>query len=192
MSGATVHWISHPEVEIDPGRAVPRWRLAPRGIARMRALAEAPALAGVASVWASTETKAIEGAGLLAGALGLGVGVHPGLGENDRGATGYLPREEFERVADAFFARPAESVRGWERAADAQARVVAAVAAVLAAAPPGDVAIVAHGGVGALLLGALSGQPISRALDQPGQGCRFAFGRADRALRHGWVELPPG
>ncbi|UFN46830.1 histidine phosphatase family protein [Roseomonas sp. OT10] len=156
----------------------------------MRAAAALPELAGIASVWASTETKAIEGAGLLAGALGLGVGVHPGLGENDRSATGYLPREEFEQVADAFFARPHDSVRGWERAADAQARVLAAVEAVLAAAPPGDVAIVAHGGVGALLLAALSGRPISRGLDQPGQGCRYAFGRADRALRHGWVALP--
>src|SRR5262249_27973892 len=39
------------------------------------------------------------------------------LGENDRLATGYLPRLEFEAAVDEFFARPQTSVRGWEPAA---------------------------------------------------------------------------
>ena len=51
---------------------------------------------------------------------------HPGIGENDRSATGFLPREEFWATADLFFAHPTESIRGWERAIDAQARIVAA------------------------------------------------------------------
>ena len=36
-------------------------------------------------------------------------------------------------MADAFFAKPEESVRGWERAVDAQARVAAAVDDILQA-----------------------------------------------------------
>lgn len=36
--------------------------------------------------------------------------------ENDRSSTGFLPPEEFEVVADAFFAQPGVSVRGWETA----------------------------------------------------------------------------
>jgi broad specificity phosphatase PhoE len=85
---------------------VPRWVLTPRGIARMRALTALPEMSGLASIWASTEAKAIEGAGLLAARHGLPVRVHPRLGENDRSATGYLPEAEFQRVADAFFAQP--------------------------------------------------------------------------------------
>jgi broad specificity phosphatase PhoE len=97
-------------------------------------------------------------------------------------------------TADAFFARPDDSVRGWERAVDAQARIVAAVQAVLAQAPPGDVAIVAHGGVGALLLCHLKHVPISRAEDQPGEGGGniFVFGRADWALVQGWRRIEEG
>ncbi|MBM6579367.1 histidine phosphatase family protein [Microvirga sp. BT689] len=104
------------------------------------------------AVWASAETKAIEAAGILAGHFGLPVGVHHGLHENDRSATGFLPPSDFDRMADAFFARPEESVQGWERAVDAQARVAAAVDEVLQDFSGEGIAVVAHGGVGTLLI----------------------------------------
>lgn len=182
----TAFLVTHPEVVIDPLTPVPRWRLSERGIRRMRAFAGDPALQGLSAVWASTEAKAIEAAGLLAAGLGLPVAVHRGLGENDRSATGFLPPEEFEPVVDAFFAAPDRSVRGWERAVDAQARVVAAVEEILAGHRAGDLALVAHGGVGTLLLCHLLGEPISRSRDQPGQGHVFAFDMATRRVLHGW------
>ena len=52
--------------------------------------------------------------------------------ENDRSATGFLEPSEFERVADEFFARPTVSIGGWERAIDAQKRIVGEVEAVWA------------------------------------------------------------
>jgi broad specificity phosphatase PhoE len=168
-----LHFITHPEVVIDPAVPVPRWPLTDRGIARMRALAALPELAGLRAVWASTECKAIEGAGILAAAFGLPVRVLEELGENDRSGTGYLPEAEFQAVADQFFAAPEQSVRGWERAVDAQARIVGAIAAVMAESPEGPVAVVAHGGVGALLRAHLAGAAIARSFDQPGAGCRF-------------------
>jgi broad specificity phosphatase PhoE len=187
-------FITHPEVEQDPARPVPLWRLSARGIARMRAFAETPEVLGIRSIWASAETKAIEAAGLLAAALGVGVCVDEGLGENDRSATGYLPPPEFQKAADAFFAHPDASFRGWETARAAQQRILAAVARVLAASgPAGDVAILAHGGVGALLLGGVTGQPISRALDQPGGGggCVLVLHPGPPlALAEGWRVLP--
>jgi broad specificity phosphatase PhoE len=117
------------------------------------------------------------------------------LGENDRSATGYLPPEMFERVADAFFAQPDQAVRGWERAVDAQRRVVAAFDAVLALPRrDGDIAIISHGAVGALLIAALESRPISRAEDQPaGSGGHFfAVDLQSRLLRHGWLAIDDG
>ncbi len=114
------------------------------------------------------------------------------LHENDRSATGYLPPEEFEAVADRFFAMPETSVRGWERAVDAQARTVACVRGIMAQdATDGDVVIAAHGGIGALLLAHLMGEPISRRLDQPGSGGGnfFAWEYATFALLHGWRSI---
>lgn len=184
-------FVTHPEVTVDPARPVPRWHLSDTGIRRMRHFAEGPEVAEVTSVWASTETKAIEAAGILAARLGLGVQVAADLGENDRSATGFLPPPEFEAMADAFFARPENSVRGWERAADAQARIVAAVTRILAGHEGGDIAIVAHGGVGTLLISHSRREPISRAADQPFQGHYWTATLPDCAIVHGWRPIAP-
>jgi broad specificity phosphatase PhoE len=79
-------------------------------------------------------------------------------------------------------------VKGWKPASDAQARIVGAIDGILEEAPPVNIAIVAHGAVGALLMCKLKGVPISRAEDQPGEGGGnfFVFRRDDRALLQGW------
>lgn len=186
-----VHFITHPDVLIDPAVPVPDWPLSERGRERMRAALAAPWVAGIRTIHCSTERKAVDGAQILAGHLGLGFIAHADMGENDRSATGFLPRDEFEATADLFFAHPADSIRGWERAMDAQARIVAAVDRVLAVPGPGDIAIVAHGAVGALQLCHLLGEPISRTRDQPpgSGGYRFVFDAASRAVVHTWQDI---
>jgi broad specificity phosphatase PhoE len=189
----TVFFITHPDVLIDPETPVLDWHLNERGIERMHAMPAQPWLGGVKAVACSSERKARDGAAILAGHLGLTPVIHAGLGENDRSATGYLPKPEFEAVVDAFFARPEESVRGWERAVDAQARIVSAVRDVLTTAPEGGVAVVSHGGVGALLLCHLCRIPIARAANQPpgNGGYYYAFDRATWSLRHDWRPIDP-
>ena len=185
----TVVFITHPDVLIDPAVPVPDWPLSPRGIDRMRRALALSWIGTIRAIWCSTERKARDGADILAEYLGLPVTELTALGENDRSATGFLPRAEFEIVADQFFANPEQSIRGWERAIDAQRRIVAAVAHVQAASVGlGDIAIVAHGGVGTLLLCHLRGDAIGRAHDQPPNngGNFFAFDAATRRLHHGW------
>lgn len=187
-----VHFITHPDVVIDPAVPIPDWPLSERGRARMQAALSAPWVPAIRAIHCSTERKAIDGAEILAAHLGVPFATHGDLGENDRSATGFLPRAEFEATADLFFAHPTQSIRGWERAVDAQARVVAAVDRLLAVPPEGDVAIVAHGGVGALLLCALLGEEISRTRDQPqtaAGGFRFAFDAASRQVLHAWERI---
>jgi broad specificity phosphatase PhoE len=187
-----IHFITHPEVMIDPAVPITDWPLSPVGMRRMRLALERPWLTGVQFVFSSAERKAMDAAGLLAEKLGLRPVVLEGLGENNRSATGYLPKAEFEAVADEFFARPEESVRGWERAADAQRRIVDAIEHVISmAATEGDIAIVSHGGVGALLRCHLKGVSINRSEDQPGGGGDnvYSFGRSDRRLLSGWRRI---
>ena len=185
----TVYFITHPEVVIDPSIPVPQWPLSAQGLARMRLLLRQPWVAQVTAVYCSTEQKALDGAALLATHLGLPVSHVADLGENDRSATGYLPAPEFERVVDRFFAHPTISIRGWEPAIIAQQRIVRAVTALIAQdASAGAIAIVAHGGVGTLLLCALAGYVIDRRYEQPGTGGGnyYAFDAQSRVLRHGW------
>jgi len=140
----------------------------------MRRFAGSLAYGDFGSLWSSNERKAIEAAEIVTARLGLPLHQHTALGENDRSATGYLPPSAFEATADRFFAEPESSVDGWERAVDAQARIVSAVTYVIGASEsPRDIAVIAHGAVGTLLLCHLQGRPISRTLDQPGQGHWF-------------------
>jgi broad specificity phosphatase PhoE len=189
---AVVHFITHPDVVIDAAVPVPDWPLSPLGMARMKRALECPWLTTVRAVFSSTERKATDAARVIAERLRLAPVVLTNLGENDRSATGYLPEAEFEAVADEFFARPDESVRGWERAADAQRRISEAVGSAIAVAPAnGDLAIISHGGVGALLLCSLKGVPISRREDQPGAGGGnfYSFDMVSRQLLSGWRRI---
>jgi len=188
---ARAWFITHPEVIVDPALPVPQWRLSARGVARMQAFASSQTVADVATIWSSEEVKARQAADILAAARRLPVARHAGLNENDRSATGFLPPAEFQAMADAFFASPQDSVRGWERAVDAQARVQAAFAAITAGNPAGDIAIVAHGGVGTLLYCALAALPISRQHDQPAQGHVWGYCLNSRRLLGGWQPIAP-
>ncbi|WP_353472952.1 phosphoglycerate mutase family protein [Salipiger sp. H15] len=183
-------YLTHPQIVVDPAREVPRWHLSDTGRTRVAALAASGALRGTTRIVSSDETKALETARPLAEALGLSVEVRPALHENDRSATGFLPPPEFEAVASRFFAEPETSVRGWERAVDAQARILSEVAACLDGPAQGDVLFVGHGGVGTLLWCALAGTPISRAHDQgPGGGNHFAFTWTPRAVLSPWQPM---
>jgi broad specificity phosphatase PhoE len=181
------YYITHPQVQIDANVPVPEWGLSEIGRARALAMLEQPWVGSIRRVVSSAERKAIETAEILARQLGLTVELRERMHENDRSATGFLPPPEFEAVADRFFANPHKSIRGWERAIDAQQRIVSEVEAVLDAAVGGDIAFVGHGGVGTLLLLSLSNREISREADQPtGGGNYFAYDIGARRVVHGW------
>lgn len=191
-----VHVVSHPEVLIDPGVPVPQWGLSPAGYERLRRLPAMPWARSASFVASSAERKAVQTAQAVAEVSGCTVHVEEDLGENDRSATGFVPPERFEELADAFFAEPERSVQGWETAVDAQRRIVGAVERVLerarlvATAPEdGGVVIATHGGVGTLLQCALRGVAIERRFDQPGQGSWYSFDSVTRHVAHGWRRL---
>ncbi len=184
-------YITHPQVQIDPAVPVPDWGLSTIGRARAEACAQQGWVRRLTRVVSSGERKAIETAEILAAAAGLQIEIEPSTHENDRSATGFLKPPEFEAAADWFFAHPHASYHGWERAIDAQARIVGALNGVLAthdATKP--IAFVGHGGVGTLLKCHLSGHPIARSCDQPaGGGNLFAFSLADRRVSCDWTAM---
>ena len=187
MTADIVRYLTHPQVQIDPGVPVPQWGLSAIGRARTETVANADWLARTTQIIASGERKAIEAAVIIADQLGLMIEIREAMHENDRSATGFLKPAEFEEVADQFFAQPHLSVRGWERAIDAQARIVREAEAVLARNRTGDVLFVGHGAVGALLFCHYAGHAIDRRHDQSaGGGHVFAFTRDGRKILHGW------
>lgn len=94
--------ITHPEVSIDPAVPITDWGLSVTGRKRATEFASSEVLSKVTQIWTSGERKARETGEILAAPRTLPVNCHLGLGENDRSATGYLPRDGFEAAADAF------------------------------------------------------------------------------------------
>lgn len=185
-----VFFIAHPDVVVDPAVPVTEWDLSERGHARLEAMLHHGWVGTIRRVHSSLERKARTTAERLAAHLGVAVDLAAGLGEIDRSPTGFLPPAEFDRVVDEFFANPDRSARGWERAVDAQARIVRAVQDALDRSGPADnVAIVSHGAVGALLLCRLRGQPISRTALAPGQGYYVVIQRPAGEVLRGWTPV---
>ncbi|KKB13611.1 hypothetical protein VE25_01035 [Devosia geojensis] len=188
-------YITHPQVVIDPNVPTPRWGLNETGRARAEAFAARDILPAGSAVFSSTERKAAELAEIIARPIGAPVTYETDFGENDRSSTGYMEPQRFEATADRFFAYPRESVEGWERAIDAQARIVSAVARALASVPAGTLAVFCgHGAVGTLLKCHCGNRAIARDEDQrrmadPGGGNAFVFDLEARELFCDWVAM---
>jgi broad specificity phosphatase PhoE len=194
------YFITHPDVMVDPEIPITQWPLSDVGRQRMRGVLDHAWVSTLSHVFCSEEQKARDGADIMKAALGMPVALIADLGENDRSTTGFLPPAEFWEVVEQFFDEPDSSVRGWERASDAQARVADAVKEALARTRAEEpVAFVAHGGVGSLLLCHLKGVPISRLEEQPGPpagsapgtggGYYFTFDRSSLAVQQDWQRI---
>lgn len=184
-------YITHPQVRIDPDVPVPRWGLSDLGAARAREAAQSAWARKLGRIISSDEVKAIETAEILGSATGISVEIAEDTHENDRSATGFLPPPQFEDAANWFFAHPEDSFQGWERAVDAQKRIVTAVTRILTDHDHRvPIAFVGHGGVGTLLKCHLSRKPVARDRDQPGGGGNlFCFALADRTVSCDWTPI---
>ncbi len=191
----TALYLSHPQVRIDPAVPTPLWGLSEAGRERVEDFVARGIVPAGTAVFSSGETKARELADAIAVQAGTKVLADHLMGENDRSATGFLPPPLFEATADRFFAQPEESVEGWERAADAQARIVGAVEAALNGVSPGQpVIFCGHGAVGTLLKCHFGARKIARSEDQSrhghhGGGNGFLFDPAAGKLLTQWMPM---
>lgn len=188
-------YLTHPQVLQNPDVPVPQWGLSPLGRQRVEAFAARQVVPKGAMIFSSTERKALDLAEIIAGDASSAIITDEAMGENDRSATGYLTPTLFEATANRFFGEPETSVDGWERAVDAQARIVAAVTHALSRAPADrPVVFCGHGAVGTLLKCHIGRRKISRAEDQghtgnPGGGNGFAFDLDAMALGSEWTAM---
>lgn len=184
-------YITHPQVNIDANIDVPKWGLSGVGEARAIAFAKRKLLKPHSVFVTSAETKAVELATYLSATCNGHIEIDETLGENDRSSTGYLPLDEFEEMADKFFANPERSVRGWEPALDAQTRIVDGIKKHIAHHKTDhDLVFCGHGAVGTLLLCHIGERDIRRVEDQPaGGGNVFQFSLAPDRLLCEWTPM---
>ncbi len=187
-----VFFISHANVLINPEIPVPEWKLSDKGVIRHKEFNKNQFVRNIEMIFCSQEQKAIDGAKILSDYLNIEFKQIESLGEMDRSSTGYLGEEEFQETANMFFANPNESIRGWEKATEAQERIVTTTKHLInQEQKKGNIAIISHGGVGSLLLCYLLNKNISREFDQPfnGGGNYFCFERETLKVIHKWKDI---
>jgi broad specificity phosphatase PhoE len=151
--------IKHAPPEVVPGVPPERWTLSAKGRELCVPLAERLAAYLPSVIVASEEPKAAETARLVAERLNVPWRTAPGLHEHDRSNVPHMRSGEFISMVELFFRKPADLVLGRETADQARARFEAALRAVTDAASDGNVAIVSHGTVIALLLDGKDDRP---------------------------------
>ena len=187
-----MHYLTHPQVQIDPEIPVPSWSLNDTGAKRVSNFIASAPLNQIKQIISSAETKAIETATPIAKYLNIELQIRNLMHENDRSSTGFLPPEEFEHMADRFFAKSDSSIEGWERAIDAQCRIVTQCEDILDHHISGDILVIGHGAVGTLLYCHYKGLAISRNYDQQGAGNYFTMRIEDKTPLHHWVPMEQG
>jgi broad specificity phosphatase PhoE len=143
--------IKHAAPLVDPNRSSETWRLSEKGRASCGPLAEALRLYDLSLLISSEEPKARETAQAVATLLNIPAETAPGLHEHDRSNVPHMRSGEFISHVELMFRRPAERILGRESADEARVRFQAAVTAVLEKHSAGNLGIVSHGTVIALL-----------------------------------------
>lgn len=147
-----LHLIRHAQSRPVPGTPPESWGLTPEGEAQAQLLAAGLLGRPIAGVVTSREPKARKTGQIIAEHLGVPIRTAEGLHEQVRTGTPYFAsQEEFQAAVQSVFERPTERTFGQESADEAHARFSAAVGDVLRG-QTGEVVIVAHGTVNALLV----------------------------------------
>lgn len=165
--------VKHALPTIVPGTPPAQWSLADEGRASCATLATHLRRYYPAQIAASDEPKAAETAQLLAAALGHAAPIRQDhdLREHERRPEDFFDSTTaFHNAVRRFFAQPDALIFGGETATAAGTRFAAAIARQLAAAPGGNLIVVAHGTVISLFAAAhtgLSPFPLWQSLGLP-------------------------
>lgn len=148
--------VKHSLPAIDPDVPAREWRLSDKGRVCSRILGEELYRYDLDLVLSSTESKAVETAEIVAGALDIPVEIVKGLHEHERANVRFLEKERFERSIGRFFSRPDDRVFGEETADEAHDRFSNAVNGLSDRFRHRNIAIVTHGTVLSLFVSRIS------------------------------------
>ena len=144
--------VKHAPPEVVPDVPSDRWTLSEKGRALCGPLAERLAAHAPSVIVSSEEPKAAETARLVAERLGAPWRTAPGLQEHDRSNVPHLRSGEFISMVELFFRKPGELVLGRETAEQTRDRFEEALQLVIDQEDEGNVVVISHGTVIALML----------------------------------------
>ena len=146
--------VKHAMPELDESIPPKEWQLGDRGLSEAKKFAHfvRDNLDVDPIIYSSEESKAVDTALVLAETLGLTHKTNGKLGEFDRPAAPIVDEEEHQKINQAIFANPSQTMLGSESANSALARFESGIKEVLKEEPEDERLIVTHGTVISLFL----------------------------------------
>nr|WP_321979879.1 histidine phosphatase family protein [uncultured Cohaesibacter sp.] len=162
--------------------------------ARAEAFARSGLLDGTAYIFSSSHAITRQTASVIGDLLSILPIVDAEMDESDTLISDALPEMGLvDRFKSLFSPKKEQAASQGESAMDAQDRIAAAYLSamerVLTSGMRGDVLMVGHGGVGALLFCYLSGQGIGAEFTPPPSGYYFTYDWGARKMLHGWQAM---
>ena len=127
----TVYFITHPEVIPDPGIPISMWDYTDYGASRWDKILSKLWIKDIEKLYSSPETRAIKAAQRMADSLNYNLHVREDLGPVKRPTDKVLTPEEFAAARGLFYQFSTISNAGWEKAVDAQHRIIVTVDTIL-------------------------------------------------------------
>nr|WP_320142055.1 histidine phosphatase family protein [uncultured Cohaesibacter sp.] len=189
-----VRYLIHPQVLQDSSSPSSAWQLDDTGHAYAEAFAASGLLEGTAYIFSSSQSMARQTASIIGERLSVQPVADAEMDESDNWVTGILPKTGLLARFKQIFCKPQDlAAEGGEAAMDAQDRIAAAYLSamerVLTSGMHGDVLMVGHGRVGALLFCYLAGQGIGQEFTPPPAGYYFTYDWGARKMLHGWQAM---
>jgi len=178
--------ITHPDVVIDPNRAIGEWVLSEKGLDRVKALMTEVFWKDIFAIYTSTEPKAKTVAEMAARKFNIPIFEKESLVEIDRLSTGFIPYDEFMNTVMEFFRKPGESCRGWETANAVMKRVSSCVEDIMKKYYGENIVLVGHSAAFALLLSYIKGIEPNFDLCQDSVGFISEIDWETREIISGW------
>jgi len=151
-----IYLVRHPATAVELGTPSHQWSLSPAGLEQAQQLAQQAFWRRVQMIYSSEEPKATTTARIVADKTGLPWQTHACLGELDRSSFQPPDIAAYRSAVARMFGTPHHQVRGWESRAQAEERIVTCIQQI-AANVKGDVAVISHGLILALLVAHLTG-----------------------------------
>lgn len=149
----TVYFITHPEVIPDPAIPISMWDYTDYGWARWEKILKKLWIKEIERLYSSPQVRAVKAAQQMADSLGYNLRIREDLGPIIRPDKKFLPAEEFAAAKGQFYEFPGNSIVGWEKAIDAQKRIIVAVDTILQESQNiNHIGVVSHEDMAILLL----------------------------------------
>lgn len=144
-----IYYITHPLAKIEPDKPNTEWSLLEDSEEELERLSVMDFWKDIDLVFSSPEKKALQTAEYIKEHNNINYDVSDDLNEVRRESYQFVELQKYLKQVEDFYLHPEDSCNGWEKAVDAQKRLINFLDKIMV--EDKDIAVISHGIIGTLL-----------------------------------------